>query len=158
MTVEPYVVFGPGVTVESKAVIHAFSHLSGAHVGEGASICPYARLRPGAKIGKSRACRQFRRGQGSRDGRRRQGQIIWPISATAASAEGANIGAGTIFCNYDGTKKQLNRCRQGRFRRLQFGAGRAGQDRRRRLCRLRLGHYRRCAAGFAGPGARAAGC
>ena len=48
-------VFGPGVTVEDGAVIHAFSHLEGAHVGKGASVGPFARLRPGAKLGvKSR--------------------------------------------------------------------------------------------------------
>ena len=52
VTVEPYVVFGAGVTIGDKAVIHSFSHLAGAEIGEGASIGPYARLRPGTKIGK----------------------------------------------------------------------------------------------------------
>src|SRR5947199_2312640 len=47
VTVEPNVVFGPGVVVDDNAVIHAFSHLEGAHVGEGASVGPFARLRPG---------------------------------------------------------------------------------------------------------------
>ena len=48
--VEPNVVFGPGVTVESGARIRAFSHLEGCHVGAGASVGPYARLRPGAEL------------------------------------------------------------------------------------------------------------
>jgi len=48
--VEPNVVFGPGVVVEDNAVIHAFSHLEGAHVGKGASVGPFARLRPGVKV------------------------------------------------------------------------------------------------------------
>ena len=51
VVVEPHVVFGPGVTVEEGAVIHAFSHLEGAHVGKNASVGPYARLRPGARLG-----------------------------------------------------------------------------------------------------------
>ena len=50
VTVEPYVVFGPGVTVEDGATIRSFSHLDGAHVGKGAIVGPYARLRPGAKL------------------------------------------------------------------------------------------------------------
>src|SRR5205823_3680746 len=50
VTVEPNVVFGPGCVVEDAAVIHAFSHLEGAHVGKGASVGPFARLRRGAKL------------------------------------------------------------------------------------------------------------
>jgi len=51
VTIEPHVVFGPGVVVEEGAVIHAFSHLEGAHVGKGASVVPFAFLRPGTQIG-----------------------------------------------------------------------------------------------------------
>src|SRR5262249_12617213 len=50
VTIEPYVVFGPGVTVEDGAVIRSFSHLEGAHVGRGAEVGPFARLRPGARL------------------------------------------------------------------------------------------------------------
>ena len=53
--VEPYVVFAPGVSIETGAVIRAFSHLEGARVGPGALIGPYARLRPGADIGEAEA-------------------------------------------------------------------------------------------------------
>jgi len=62
VVIEPYVVFGPGVTVEEGAVIHAFSHLEGAHVGKGASVGPFARC-VGTTLGSSRG-RQFRRGEG----------------------------------------------------------------------------------------------
>src|SRR4029077_14347954 len=50
VTIEPYVVFGPGVTVEDGALIRSFSHLEGAVVGRGAKVGPYARLRPGARL------------------------------------------------------------------------------------------------------------
>src|SRR5690606_19672805 len=52
VTIEPNVVFATGVSIESGAVIRAFSHLEGARVGAGAQVGPYARLRPGAAIGK----------------------------------------------------------------------------------------------------------
>ncbi len=52
VVVEPFVVFGPGVTVEDNAVIRSFSHLDRAHVGKGAIVGPYARLRPGARLGE----------------------------------------------------------------------------------------------------------
>lgn len=63
VVVEPHVVFGPGVRIEEDAVIHAFSHLEGAHVGAGARVGPHARLRPGAELGAGREGRQFRRGE-----------------------------------------------------------------------------------------------
>src|SRR5262249_17081113 len=49
---EPYVVFGEKVTVEDGAVIHSFSHITGAHIGKGASVGPFARLRPGTRLGE----------------------------------------------------------------------------------------------------------
>src|SRR5262249_61581391 len=52
VTIEPNVVFGPGVTVEDGATIHSFSHLVGARIGKGASVGPFARLRAGADLGK----------------------------------------------------------------------------------------------------------
>ena len=76
VVVEPYVVFGEKVVVDDGAVIHAFSHLAGAHVGKGVSVGPFARLRPGAKLGEGVADRQFRRGQGSRLWGWRQGQSL----------------------------------------------------------------------------------
>lgn len=114
VTVEPYVVFGPGVTIESKAVIHAFSNLSGAHVGESASIGPYARLRPGAKIGKSARVGNFVEVKEAvmEDGAKANHLAY---IGDGRVGEGANIGAGTIFCNYDGTKKQRTDVGKGAF-------------------------------------------
>ena len=74
VTIEPYVVFGPGVTIANGALICAFSHLVGAHVGKGARVGPFARLRPGAESRCRRAYRQFRRGETGQNRGRRQGQ------------------------------------------------------------------------------------
>ncbi len=105
VTIEPYVVFGPGVTVESKAVIHSFSHLTGAHVGEGALIGPFARLRPGAKIGKAARIGNFVEvKEATMEDGAKANHLAY--IGDGRVGEGANIGAGTIFCNYDGTSKQ----------------------------------------------------
>jgi bifunctional UDP-N-acetylglucosamine pyrophosphorylase/glucosamine-1-phosphate N-acetyltransferase len=114
VTVEPYVVFGPGVTVDSKAVIHAFSHLNGAHVGEGASIGPYARLRPGAKIGKVARVGNFVEvKEATMEDGAKANHLAY--IGDGRVGEGANIGAGTIFCNYDGTSKQRTDVGKGAF-------------------------------------------
>ena len=114
VTVEPYVIFGPGVTVEANAVIHAFSHLTGAHVGEGASIGPYARLRPGAKIGRKARVGNFVEVKEAvmEDGAKANHLAY---IGDGRVGEGANIGAGTIFCNYDGTSKQRTEVGKGAF-------------------------------------------
>ena len=102
--IEPNVVFGPGVTVEGGATIRAFSHLEGAHVSSGAAIGPYARLRPGTQIGAGARVGNFVEiknvsvGAGAK------------LNHLAYAGDGeigadANIGAGTIFCNYDGYNK-----------------------------------------------------
>jgi bifunctional UDP-N-acetylglucosamine pyrophosphorylase/glucosamine-1-phosphate N-acetyltransferase len=104
VTIEPYVVFGPGVTVDDNAVIHSFSHLAGAHVGEGASIGPYARLRPGTKIGKGVRIGNFVE---LKEAVMEDGAKANHLSYIGDGRVGANanIGAGTIFCNYDGAQK-----------------------------------------------------
>jgi bifunctional UDP-N-acetylglucosamine pyrophosphorylase/glucosamine-1-phosphate N-acetyltransferase len=114
VTIEPYVVFGPGVTVEAKAVIHSFSHLSGAHVGEGASIGPYARLRPGARIGKGARVGNFVEVKEAvlEDGAKANHLAY---IGDGRVGEGANIGAGTIFCNYDGASKHRTDVGKGAF-------------------------------------------
>lgn len=114
VTIEPYVIFGPGVTVESNAVIHAFSHLAGAHVGEGASIGPYGRLRPGARIGKKARIGNFVE---VKEAVLEDGAKANHLSyiGDGRVGEGANIGAGTIFCNYDGTRKQRTDVGNGAF-------------------------------------------
>jgi bifunctional UDP-N-acetylglucosamine pyrophosphorylase/glucosamine-1-phosphate N-acetyltransferase len=102
--VEPHVVFGPGVTVESGARIRAFSHLEGAHVGAGSVVGPYARLRPGAELDDEAHVGNFVEIKNARIG---QGAKVKHLSyiGDASVGEGTNIGAGTITCNYDGVFK-----------------------------------------------------
>jgi bifunctional UDP-N-acetylglucosamine pyrophosphorylase/glucosamine-1-phosphate N-acetyltransferase len=104
--VEPYVVFGPGVTVEAGAEIRAFSHLEGAHVGPGALIGPYARLRPGAEIGDEAHIGNFVEVKKTVVGKGAKANHLSYLGDGQVGA-GANIGAGTIFCNYDGFDKNL---------------------------------------------------
>ncbi|MGB5556913.1 MAG: bifunctional UDP-N-acetylglucosamine diphosphorylase/glucosamine-1-phosphate N-acetyltransferase GlmU [Paracoccaceae bacterium] len=102
--VEPNVVFGPGVTVETGARIRAFSHLEGAHVGAGAIIGPYARLRPGAEIANTAHIGNFVEIKNAEIG---EGAKVNHLSyiGDASIGEATNIGAGTITCNYDGVMK-----------------------------------------------------
>jgi UDP-N-acetylglucosamine diphosphorylase/glucosamine-1-phosphate N-acetyltransferase len=106
VVIEPNVWFGPGVTVEDGAVIHAFSHLEGAHVGKGVSVGPFARLRPearlaeGSKVGNFCEVKKAEIGPGAK-----VNHLTYIGDATVGA--GANIGAGTITCNYDGENKSL---------------------------------------------------
>ncbi|HLK23854.1 MAG TPA: bifunctional UDP-N-acetylglucosamine diphosphorylase/glucosamine-1-phosphate N-acetyltransferase GlmU [Caulobacteraceae bacterium] len=102
--VEPFVVFGPGVTVEAGAVIRAFSHLEGCVVREGALVGPYARLRPGADIGAEAHIGNFVEVKKVRVGKGAKANHLAYLGDGSVGA-GANIGAGTIFCNYDGFDK-----------------------------------------------------
>ncbi len=101
VVVEPNVVFGPGVTVADSAPIRAFSHLEGATLGEGCEVGPYARLRPGAvlekgaKVGNFVEMKKATLGEGAK-----ANHLTYLGDATVGA--GANIGAGTITCNYDG--------------------------------------------------------
>ena len=101
VTIEPHVVFGPGVIVADHATIHAFSHLVGASIGEGCSVGPFARLRPGAvmergsKVGNFVEMKATTLGEGAK-----ANHLTYLGDATVG--EHANIGAGTITCNYDG--------------------------------------------------------
>lgn len=104
VVIEPHVVFGPGVVVEDDAVIHAFSHLEGAHVGKGASVGPFARLRPGTRLGAKARIGNFVEVKAAAIGTGAKANHLAYIG-DAAVGEGANIGAGTIFCNYDGVEK-----------------------------------------------------
>ncbi|GLK80601.1 bifunctional UDP-N-acetylglucosamine diphosphorylase/glucosamine-1-phosphate N-acetyltransferase GlmU [Methylopila turkensis] len=104
VTVEPNVVFGPGVVVEDGAVIHAFSHLEGAHVGRGVSVGPFARLRPGAKLGAKARVGNFVEVKNAAVG---EGAKLNHLTYVGDAEVGprANLGAGTITCNYDGVSK-----------------------------------------------------
>jgi bifunctional UDP-N-acetylglucosamine pyrophosphorylase/glucosamine-1-phosphate N-acetyltransferase len=104
VTVEPYVVFGPGVVVEDGAVIRSFSHLEGAHVGKGASVGPFARLRPGAELGAKSRIGNFVEVKAATIEAGAKAPHLAYIG-DARVGENANVGAGTITCNYDGADK-----------------------------------------------------
>ena len=102
--VEPHVVFGPGVVVEDGAVIHAFSHLEGARVGPRASVGPFGRMRPGSVLGTGARIGNFveLKNAAVEDGAK-VNHLAYIGDARVGA--GANVGAGTITCNYDGFGK-----------------------------------------------------
>jgi len=104
VTVEPYVVFGEKVKVDDGAVIRSFSHLAGAHVGKGAIVGPFARLRPGAKLGEDVHIGNFVEVKEAVVEAGAKANHLSYIGDGTVGA-GSNIGAGTIFCNYDGAAK-----------------------------------------------------
>ncbi|GGL87398.1 bifunctional protein GlmU [Pseudooceanicola nanhaiensis] len=106
--IEPNVVFGPDVTVESGARIRAFSHLEGAHVSRGGVIGPYARLRPGAELAEDVRIGNFVEVKAARIDRGAKVNHLSYIG-DAEIGEETNIGAGTITCNYDGVFKHRTR-------------------------------------------------
>ena len=137
VVVEPHVVFGPGVTVDDGATIHAFSHLEGARVWQaGVSVGPYARLRPGAVLGRESQVGNFVEIKNADLGAGAKVNHLTYIGDAEVGA-GANIGAGTITCNYDGFAQAPHEIGGGRLHRLELRAGRAGHDRRRRLSSAR---------------------
>jgi bifunctional UDP-N-acetylglucosamine pyrophosphorylase/glucosamine-1-phosphate N-acetyltransferase len=112
--VEPYVVFGPGVVVEEGAVIRSFSHLEGATVGAGATVGPFARLRPGTKLGAGVRIGNFVETKAAEFGEKAKANHLSYIGDATVGA-GANIGAGTITCNYDGFNKHKTDIGSGAF-------------------------------------------
>ena len=111
---EPNVVFGPGVTIEDGVCIRAFSHIEGAHVASGAEIGPYARLRPGAEIGAKAKVGNFVEIKKARLGEGAKANHLSYIG-DADIGPRANIGAGTITCNYDGYFKYPTVIGEGAF-------------------------------------------
>ena len=114
VAIEPYVVFGPGVVVEDGARIRSFSHIEGAHIGRGASVGPFARLRPGARLGADVRIGNFVE---VKEAEIAAGAAANHLSyiGDARVGEGANIGAGTITCNYDGARKHHTEIGAGAF-------------------------------------------
>ena len=102
--IEQNVIFAPNCTVESGAIIRAFSHLEGAHVSRGAVVGPYARLRPGAEISEEGKIGNFVEIKNAQIGK---GAKVNHLSyvGDATVGQGANIGAGAVTCNYDGVMK-----------------------------------------------------
>ena len=114
VTIEPFVVFGPGVTVEEGAIIRSFSHLEGAHVGKGTTVGPYARLRPGTRLGPDVRIGNFVEVKEADIAAGVRANHLSYIGDSRIGA-GANIGAGTITCNYDGTAKHTTDIGEGAF-------------------------------------------
>jgi bifunctional UDP-N-acetylglucosamine pyrophosphorylase/glucosamine-1-phosphate N-acetyltransferase len=112
--VQPHVVFGPGVTVGEGAAIKAFSHLEGATVGAGAQVGPYARLRPGTELSADARVGNFVETKNASLGRGAKANHLSYLG-DAEVAEDANIGAGTITCNYDGYRKARTAIGAGAF-------------------------------------------
>ena len=114
VTIEPNVWFGPGVSVADRVTIHAFSHIAGAVLGEGAEVGPYARLRPGAVLGEKVKIGNFVEVKNSVLGKGAKASHLTYIGDAEIGA-GANLGAGTITCNYDGYFKHKTVIGEGAF-------------------------------------------
>ena len=104
VTIGPSVVFGPGVRVETGAEIRAFSHLEGCHVGPGCLVGPFARLRPGTVLGAGVHIGNFVELKAAQLGDGAKASHLTYLGDVSVG-EAANIGAGTITCNYDGANK-----------------------------------------------------
>ena len=112
--IEPNVFFGPGVTVEDGAEIRANCHIEKAHVGSNARIGPFARLRPGAELGPDVHVGNFVEVKNASLGAGAKANHLSYLGDGSVGA-GANIGAGTIFCNYDGFAKHRTEVGEGAF-------------------------------------------
>lgn len=114
VTIEPNVVFGPSVAIEDGAVIHAFCHIEGATIAAGASVGPFARVRPGTVVGPRARIGNFVEVKNAAVA---AGAKINHLSyvGDASVGAGANVGAGTITCNYDGRSKHRTVIGEGAF-------------------------------------------
>lgn len=102
--IEPNVYFGPGVTIDDHVNIHGFSYLEGAHVKSHARVGPYARLRPGTELGERSKVGNFCEIKQAVVGPNAKVNHLSYIGDATIGAR-ANIGAGTITCNFDGMNK-----------------------------------------------------
>lgn len=114
VVIEPNVFFGPKVRIGDGVTIHGFSHIEGATVRSGAEIGPYARLRPGADIGEGAKIGNFVEVKNGRFGPGAKANHLSYIGDADVGAK-ANIGAGTITCNYDGFLKYRTAIGEGAF-------------------------------------------
>ena len=114
VTIEPFVVIGPGVSIADGAVIHSFSHIVQTSVGKKASVGPYARLRPGTSLGEGVRIGNFVETKAAMI---EAGAKVNHLSYVGDAHVGANanIGAGTITCNYDGFSKHKTEIGAGAF-------------------------------------------
>jgi bifunctional UDP-N-acetylglucosamine pyrophosphorylase/glucosamine-1-phosphate N-acetyltransferase len=114
VVIEPNVVFGPGTTIADGVTLRAFSHIEGASVATGATVGPYARLRPGAVVGEDAHVGNFVEMKKATLGKGAKANHLTYLGDAEVGA-GANIGAGTITCNYDGYNKSLTKIGAGAF-------------------------------------------
>ncbi|RYD87255.1 MAG: bifunctional UDP-N-acetylglucosamine diphosphorylase/glucosamine-1-phosphate N-acetyltransferase GlmU, partial [Sphingomonadales bacterium] len=114
VVVEPNVFFGPKTRIGDGVTIRGFSHIEGASVQTGAEIGPYARLRPGADIGEGAKIGNFVEVKNGRFGKGAKANHLSYIGDADVGAA-ANIGAGTITCNYDGFLKYRTVIGEGAF-------------------------------------------
>jgi bifunctional UDP-N-acetylglucosamine pyrophosphorylase / glucosamine-1-phosphate N-acetyltransferase len=114
VTIEPFVVIGPGVTIDDGAVIHSFSHITQSSIGKKALVGPFARLRPGVSLGEGAKIGNFVEAKASTLEAGVKVNHLSYIGDTHIGA-GSNIGAGTITCNYDGFSKHKTLIGEGAF-------------------------------------------
>src|SRR5680860_601780 len=114
VTIEPNVVIGPDVTIEDGATIRAFCYIEQASIGPGASIGPFTRLRPGAALAKNAHVGNFVEIKNSQVHEGAKVNHLTYIGDASVGAK-ANIGAGTITCNYDGFAKHRTEIGAGAF-------------------------------------------
>ncbi|MEY3703303.1 MAG: bifunctional N-acetylglucosamine-phosphate uridyltransferase/glucosamine-phosphate [Pseudomonadota bacterium] len=114
VVIQPNVFFGPGVTIADKVMINGFSHIEGATIASGAEIGPYARLRPGAVLEEKSKVGNFVEVKKTRLGKGAKANHLTYLGDADIGA-GANIGAGTITCNYDGYFKYQTQIGAGAF-------------------------------------------
>ena len=111
---EPNIVFGPGVKIAGNVVIHAFSHIEGAKVATGSTVGPFARLRPEADLHENAKVGNFVEIKKAVIGKGAKVSHLTYIGDAFVGAE-ANVGAGTITCNYDGYNKYVTKIGEGAF-------------------------------------------
>src|SRR5437868_13210472 len=114
VTIEPFVVIGPGVTIADGAVIHSFSYIVRSTIGKNTSVGPYARLRPGTSLGDGAKIGNFVETKASTLEAGVKVNHLSYIGDTHIGAN-ANVGAGTITCNYDGFGKHKTTIGPGAF-------------------------------------------
>ncbi len=112
--IEPYVFFGPGVSIADGATIRAFSHIEGASIGPGVEIGPFARLRPGTVLDENVKIGNFVEVKNTTMGAGAKANHLTYLGDAQVGA-GANVGAGTITCNYDGFLKYRTEIGAGAF-------------------------------------------
>jgi bifunctional UDP-N-acetylglucosamine pyrophosphorylase/glucosamine-1-phosphate N-acetyltransferase len=114
VVIQPNVIIGPGVTIDDGATIMGFCHFENARIGPGATVGPFARLRPGAELAKNAHVGNFVEIKNAHVHEGAKVNHLTYIGDASVGAK-ANIGAGTITCNYDGFAKHRTEIGEGAF-------------------------------------------